>query len=998
MRRSRSRTALLAAAALGAASLVLLAPAPGHPSIAVADTTVATGTAGLFVPANGRLLDTRNGTGGYATPMPANTVRTVAAAGVAGIPLGGVSALALTLAVVGAGTVGAISVAPGDVATPTGTALVFNPGDSVSNTDLVALHADGQLHVVSNATVNLIIDVQGYFTAGSATAPGGFVPVDQARIVDTRNGTNVPQAMVATGGAVTVTAAGLAGVPSDASAVYVNIAVLGQTHNGYLRTYAAGGAVPTTGALDFDDTTQAVSTAIPLSADGAFTVLVGAGGPVDLIVDIQGYFTPRDTAGAFTPAAVHLLDTRVAPVRTIAGNGVLSLPVAGVAGIPTVGDGVAAVALNLRTVQPSTGSAAGGYLRVWASDQPEPTTSSLNYTTANIYRTDLVIAAPAADGTVTIHNGGPAPIDLVVDVEGWFLTTPPPAPITFSYQYPEGTTVPPSASAVFDISTPTAPPFPVSSFAWSLDGGPATTVNAQLDQDVVLARLTLPSDLGSSDGPHSLQLVTIDKQGRRSPATSYSWTTQVGAPSPETVPADPTVSSSTYPENRWSPATGTAEFVINDSGQQPPVTSLSYALDDADPTTVSGDSLDLTVPSPSSDGLHVLHVSATSTVGESGYDYAFYLGTTPTAVSAVAATAGQGSVLLSWPAATGPVSGYDVQLVDNTGQAADIGTCEGCTSMAVSGLPAGQVLAARVSATAPAGPSPATSSGVFTVGNSGTAATCSATTCQSVDASCSLTTCDTSTTSGDAVYAMHYIDMDGSSAVVAEGDSAAHLVSRAADGTAGNAGIMAASGALSISVTTGVPAQLDGSGSTTPAQPDAKTPRGYHLLGNNVLDPFHYRSDRAAVVVDKTINRRKYLIGETTTQMRESLYGSYSNRWVIGVQAAYVAGEPYDFYYLYTCGINVPKTEDWTCNTHENDADGVYDEYVVYNAVWNTYEQHNASFGSSETRYAKFPMVDWRVSYHDAGATVSNEVRYRGWDIRYQNRTWVMSPVSGTGF
>jgi hypothetical protein len=417
MRRSRLRIALLASAALAAGGLVL-APAPEHPAVAVADTTTATGAAGLFVPATGRLLDTRNGTGGYTSPMAANTVRTVSAAGVAGIPAIDVSALALTLTAVGASTAGAISVAPGDVASPTGTALVFNPGDSVSNTDLVALHADGNLHVVSNAAVNLIIDVQGYFTAGSATAPGGFVPVDQARIVDTRIGVNAPQGQVPSGGSITVTAAGLGGVPAGASAVYVNIAILGQNANGYLRTYAADAPVPTTGALGFDDTTQAESVAIPLSNTGAFTVLVGAGGPVDLLVDIQGFFTASTADSSFTPAAVHLLDTRAAPVRTLAGNSVLTLSVAGVAGIPAVADGLGTVALNLRTVQ--TGAPSSGFLRVWPSDSVEPATSSINYTSANTYRTDLAIVAPAADGTVSIRNGGPGPIDLVVDVEGWF--------------------------------------------------------------------------------------------------------------------------------------------------------------------------------------------------------------------------------------------------------------------------------------------------------------------------------------------------------------------------------------------------------------------------------------------------------------------------------------------------------------------------------------------------------------------------------------------------
>jgi hypothetical protein len=89
--------------------------------------------------------------------------------------------------------------------------------------------------------------------------------------------------------------------------------VLNQPSTGYLRTYAAGAAVPTTGALDFDDATQAVSTAVPLSSGGAFTILVGAGGPVDLVVDIQGYFSPTTAGGGFTPLGAHLLDTRAAP-------------------------------------------------------------------------------------------------------------------------------------------------------------------------------------------------------------------------------------------------------------------------------------------------------------------------------------------------------------------------------------------------------------------------------------------------------------------------------------------------------------------------------------------------------------------------------------------------------------------------------------------------------------------------------------------------------------
>jgi len=476
----------------------------------------ATGPAGLFVPATGRLLDTRNGTGGFSTPMSAGGVRTVPAAGRAGIPASGVSAVALTLTVVGAGTVGAVSVAPGDVVTPSGAALVFNPGDSISNTALVALHGDGGLRVLADHAVNLIVDVQGYFTAGPVTAPGGFVAVNQARIADTRSGSGVRQARVSTGGSVTVQAGGLAGVPVDASAVYANITVLNQTAIGYLRAFAADQPAPSTGALDFDDSTTAQSVAIPLSPDGQFTVLVGAGGPVDLTIDIQGYFTAAATQATFTPAAVHLLDTRVAPVRTLAGNSVTKLTVAGVAGIPAVADGLAAVALNLRTVHPA--GAAGGYLRLWPADQAEPATSNVNYTADNVYRTDLALIAPAADGSISIRNGGSAPVDLVIDVQGWFADPGPGMPLVESSAYPQLSWTPSGgAPATFTITD-------------SGTGTPATRFSYHLDDDLpaTLTGSAITLTPPTAPGRHTLFVVATDRFGVASPASPYVF--NIGAP------------------------------------------------------------------------------------------------------------------------------------------------------------------------------------------------------------------------------------------------------------------------------------------------------------------------------------------------------------------------------------------------------------------------------------------------------------------------------------
>lgn len=329
-------------------SATQLAAAP-RAARAAADAP-ATGVAGLFVPNVGRLLDTRDGTGGYSTPMQTNVARSVTAAGVAGIPTTGVSALALTLTVVGAASGGTVTVTPGDV-TPDQIAasVAFSTGDSVSNTSLVALHSDGHINLIANTTVDLVVDVQGYFTSGSSTAAGGFVPVNASRIVDTATGVGAPQATVPTGSSIDVQVTGTAGVPASATSVYVNLTVSNQSGNGYLRTYPTGGAVPTVDALDFDSAVaMSQTTAVKLNSSGKFTVPVGAGGPVNISADVQGYFTAGSSGAAFTPAQLHFYDSRQDD-GALAAGAVRQITVAGLDGVPGGGEGLTAVALNLRT-------------------------------------------------------------------------------------------------------------------------------------------------------------------------------------------------------------------------------------------------------------------------------------------------------------------------------------------------------------------------------------------------------------------------------------------------------------------------------------------------------------------------------------------------------------------------------------------------------------------------------------------------------------------------
>lgn len=59
--------------------------------VAPAAAAAGTGTGGSFVPVGSRLVDTRNGTGGYSTPQPASGWRPYPVTGVGSIPTTGVA-------------------------------------------------------------------------------------------------------------------------------------------------------------------------------------------------------------------------------------------------------------------------------------------------------------------------------------------------------------------------------------------------------------------------------------------------------------------------------------------------------------------------------------------------------------------------------------------------------------------------------------------------------------------------------------------------------------------------------------------------------------------------------------------------------------------------------------------------------------------------------------------------------------------------------------------
>ena len=261
----------------------------------------ATGAVGTLVPA--RLLDTRPGeltvdgisAGGGATQ--AGTVQEVVVAGRGGVPINATAAF-LNVTAVFPEAPGFATVYPCGTPQPTASNLNYGPGDVVPNAILTKIGVGGKVCIYTLATTHLLVDVNGFIPAGGAV--GTLIP---ARLLDTRPGEKTVDGISAGGGATQagtvqeVVVAGRGGVPSDASAAFLNVTVVFPEAPGFATVFPCGSAQPTASNLNYgpgDVVPNAVLTKIGVSGKVCIFTLA----TTHLIVDVNG-FVP----GATTPPA-----------------------------------------------------------------------------------------------------------------------------------------------------------------------------------------------------------------------------------------------------------------------------------------------------------------------------------------------------------------------------------------------------------------------------------------------------------------------------------------------------------------------------------------------------------------------------------------------------------------------------------------------------------------------------------------------------------------------
>jgi hypothetical protein len=145
---------------------------------------------------------------------------------------------------------------------------------------MAPLSATGQTGLrVGGGAMHLILDVQGWFTAG-----GDYTPVTPTRVLDSRVSGALPfRADTA------IQIGGLAGVPSNAGAVVLSVAGVKPTLGGFLTVHPGGTAVPLTSSLNISTgKTTANMVIAQLSSTGKIAIFDSATG-AGVLVDVMGW-------------------------------------------------------------------------------------------------------------------------------------------------------------------------------------------------------------------------------------------------------------------------------------------------------------------------------------------------------------------------------------------------------------------------------------------------------------------------------------------------------------------------------------------------------------------------------------------------------------------------------------------------------------------------------------------------------------------------------------
>jgi hypothetical protein len=271
--------------------------------------------AGLYnpLPAPTRVCDTRAGnpsalTGGSAQcngsgggeRLGAGSTITVQIAGVDGVPANA-SAAVLNVTVVDPTAAGYLTVFPQGATQPTASNVNYVGGEVTANRVTVPLSSGpspGEISIYSSSSADVVVDVSGSYTSAGGTGSQFTTEVSPVRVCDTRAGdpsqltgtdNQCDAKTIGADGTLTLQVTGLAGVPSGAKAVVVNVTAVSPTMPTYLTVYPGPTRATASDLNPVPGEVRANLTVATINANGTITVY-NSSGSIDVVVDVLGWY------------------------------------------------------------------------------------------------------------------------------------------------------------------------------------------------------------------------------------------------------------------------------------------------------------------------------------------------------------------------------------------------------------------------------------------------------------------------------------------------------------------------------------------------------------------------------------------------------------------------------------------------------------------------------------------------------------------------------------
>ncbi|MGW6132399.1 hypothetical protein ACWFNE_20430 [Cellulomonas sp. NPDC055163] len=286
---------------------------------------------------------------------------------------------------------------------------------------VVAVAGEGQSPPSNEVTTGPLPVPQG--------AEGTFVPVQPARVLDTRIGTGARRGPVGPDGSIRFDPAASGAIPATGvQAVVLNVTGTEPTAATHVRVWPAGDPLPDTSSVNLvPGQSRPNSVVVPLGDDGQ-VALHNNSGSTHLIVDVQGYYSDVDGvhgSGYHPRVPMRYLDTRldVGTETKLAPGQEMSVWVPVTVSPWT---DMSAVDVNITVTEPT----AAGHIVAWPGDGSAPGVSNVNFTAGQTIANHSVVPVKlhrtSSDwwaGYVprfVVRNNSTGWTEVIVDVQGWY--------------------------------------------------------------------------------------------------------------------------------------------------------------------------------------------------------------------------------------------------------------------------------------------------------------------------------------------------------------------------------------------------------------------------------------------------------------------------------------------------------------------------------------------------------------------------------------------------